>query len=1084
MDPKRTLCVNPGRCQCHASGGPGREGRAGAAPVRGAPPHSVRHHRRTRLCISTSTQMAVASAATISCSPCCAACSTGEAQGKEAVSILLWTADVWEGDTRCLRKKSASLALLHERTMVVDSRGQGKVTPWWQAVVTRPALATGSGPRHQLPHRPAAPPPASDLLAALDHGADVPVVRHNGLDDRGHQGSLPSGSGSGGGHGAAAGERAHGGGGGEGAAWAAGEGGGQPGGEQCSRGAHDGREASGGGWRMISGQQVSAHSGHTEARSPPHALQNMPWPLLACNRPSDTILARQRQLHVGRSPLVERRRAGGGQAPTCCMFVSVNWCCPLEAHAVLGCQIQLGGCDAGPNMAFHSNDGSSRRNARVAHLPRRGQSSRPWAPPRTLSVARIIFRILLWHLDDCGGQHGAAPFGTGATGAAATGASRGGLSLSEQPAHSGAAATPSRSAPLCSKLWRLAVREAGRPPRRCTCFSSVTIAEHSAEGARAPGLAGFGGRGSLPLPLVAPPGYEPVQCSPLPADHKGVKYDLVLSSGFLAFANHCGFLQAGAQHVPPLPVRTAHPRRQLARAQHGQHRIVCTQHPPTRLLPLSCCSWWRRAACRRHYGDQRWRADWLAVRCWLRAARGGCCTLPAPWCTSKASAEGALQRCQLGIYSATHQPANLLCLGLSRQIVEVFANSAPIERLACSKRIWEGVLSMQPLIEELHTLLPASFADLQRGEAGQGQGPGGCAGMQCAAAPAAAALGVAAGGYCRRVLASLSGSNVPYPPAAGFACRLCGWRGERQRAARAARPRLTACGGHRLCRHPRGLLPCRGARCEQWAVRQVQPGCGIGAKLCIRLLSWIVRFSGPAQRSCRATLVRTRLDIPVPNRPAAPPQRADREDGPFIDGGIKCRIGLDLWRQQRYGSDPAAAAPAVVHLIGRSSPFSGNDNTAGLSAWGARLACARAGRPAGQQTAPGMMVHPLLPHCVLTALVPCPPPYLPSPVPADRQNAVVVKSPKSGGSFFSYGDYETQFEAARQRALPVLRQLLESDSGGGDQGGRSSSVAGAANGVVPSLGLTGSGAGSGLATTSSWAQHSAEAPSASFPSSS
>ena len=213
--------------------------------------------------------------------------------------------------------------------------------------------------------------------------------------------------------------------------------------------------------------------------------------------------------------------------------------------------------------------------------------------------------------------------------------------------------------------------------------------------------------------------------------------------------------------------------------------------------------------------------------------------------------------------------------------------------------------------------------------------------------------------------------------------------------------------------------------------------------------------------------MRTRLDIPVPNRPAAPPQRADREDGPFIDGGIKCRIGLDLWRQQRYGSDPAAAAPAVVHLIGRSSPFSGNDNTAGLSAWGARLACARAGRPAGQQTAPGMMVHPLLPHCVLTALVPCPPPYLPSPVPADRQNAVVVKSPKSGGSFFSYGDYETQFEAARQRALPVLRQLLESDSGGGDQGGRSSSVAGAANGVVPSLGLTGSGAGSGLATTSS-----------------
>lgn len=32
----------------------------------------------------------------------------------------------------------------------------------------------------------------------------------------------------------------------------------------------------------------------------------------------------------------------------------------------------------------------------------------------------------------------------------------------------------------------------------------------------------------------------------LAAERPGVKYDLVLSSGFLAFANHCGFLQAGA----------------------------------------------------------------------------------------------------------------------------------------------------------------------------------------------------------------------------------------------------------------------------------------------------------------------------------------------------------------------------------------------------------------------------------------------------------------------------------------------------------------------------------------------------------
>jgi hypothetical protein len=49
-----------------------------------------------------------------------------------------------------------------------------------------------------------------------------------------------------------------------------------------------------------------------------------------------------------------------------------------------------------------------------------------------------------------------------------------------------------------------------------------------------------------------------------------------------------------------------------------------------------------------------------------------------------------------------------------------------------------------------------------------------------------------------------------------------------------------------------------------------------------------------------------------------------------MDGGIKCRIGLQLWRQHRYGGDTVAAPPAVVHLIGRSSPFSGNDSTLGL----------------------------------------------------------------------------------------------------------------------------------------------------------
>lgn len=48
----------------------------------------------------------------------------------------------------------------------------------------------------------------------------------------------------------------------------------------------------------------------------------------------------------------------------------------------------------------------------------------------------------------------------------------------------------------------------------------------------------------------------------------------------------------------------------------------------------------------------------------------------------------------------------------------------------------------------------------------------------------------------------------------------------------------------------------------------------------------------------------------------------------------------------------------------------------------------------------------------------------------------------------SYGDYEAQFEAARQRALPVLRQLLESQGveSNDAEGGLSSS---SSNGAVP-----------------------------------
>ena len=86
----------------------------------------------------------------------------------------------------------------------------------------------------------------------------------------------------------------------------------------------------------------------------------------------------------------------------------------------------------------------------------------------------------------------------------------------------------------------------------------------------------------------------------------------------------------------------------------------------------------------------------------------------------------------------------------------------------------------------------------------------------------------------------------------------------------------------------------------------------------------------------------------LPSR-CLPAATTDRSDGPFIDGGVKCRIGLDLWRQQRYGSsDAGAAAPAIVHLIGRSSPFSGNDSTAGLGGWVGRVGGLLVGLLVGQ----------------------------------------------------------------------------------------------------------------------------------------
>ncbi|KAL4522818.1 hypothetical protein Ndes2526B_g00851 [Nannochloris sp. 'desiccata'] len=99
-------------------------------------------------------------------------------------------------------------------------------------------------------------------------------------------------------------------------------------------------------------------------------------------------------------------------------------------------------------------------------------------------------------------------------------------------------------------------------------------------------------------------------------------------------------------------------------------------------------------------------------------------------------------------------------------------------------------------------------------------------------------------------------------------------------------------------------------------------------------------------------------------------------NGPYMDGGVACRIGLDIWRRhrqhQRHQPSNDDVRPALVHLIGRSSPFSGNDSLGTLG-----------------------------------------------------KNVAVVCSPKSRASLWNLNGYDLQFEAARERALEVLTPLAD-----------------------------------------------------------
>lgn len=52
---------------------------------------------------------------------------------------------------------------------------------------------------------------------------------------------------------------------------------------------------------------------------------------------------------------------------------------------------------------------------------------------------------------------------------------------------------------------------------------------------------------------------------------------------------------------------------------------------------------------------------------------------------------------------------------------------------------------------------------------------------------------------------------------------------------------------------------------------------------------------------------------------------AGQKGGPFKDGGLYDRTGLKAWRERR-AQQGAGVPPALVHLIARSSSFSGADD--------------------------------------------------------------------------------------------------------------------------------------------------------------
>lgn len=93
---------------------------------------------------------------------------------------------------------------------------------------------------------------------------------------------------------------------------------------------------------------------------------------------------------------------------------------------------------------------------------------------------------------------------------------------------------------------------------------------------------------------------------------------------------------------------------------------------------------------------------------------------------------------------------------------------------------------------------------------------------------------------------------------------------------------------------------------------------------------------------------------------------------PHFDGGVSTRIGLDAWRDmQRRKYHLAEPHAAAVHIVGRSSPFSGKD------------------------------------HVDMS------------------DDVVLVHSPKSKASLWDLKNFDAQLEATYERALPLLMNFVQ-----------------------------------------------------------